>query len=497
MAAAAPAPGMAGLFGGQGPTAYVNSLYAPLQAQLQTQQKARLGTLNDLVGSILASLKAPQPDVYGAAAQDQTSAANGAAATLARVNPDAQTQAMLRAIGAPQSQQDQVGQQNNVTFNGQGALGQYVGGALPAGVFAQDQQARDTYLKSLPATVGLSAIQGLGHLNLLASNENGQLAGQKASAQQKALSDLANYVQQNRNFALRAQGQQFNENLAGAKYKTQVDQFNVKTTLDYKRLAQSAYQSDRSYQVSLANLGISQKNLQLRALADEAKLQNGGFTPAQVQKFKGTALTLASNVAGGFTDAKGKVHPPLTYPQAVTEGRKEGVPLSILLPALKEQPQYKTPGQNGVPLVNNGTVNFQFGNSAGQLQSSVKGGGFLPKGASYTPGRADQGRDFQTTPGGPIIAPGNGRVVAVKSDPNGFGPSYPVVYFTSGPYAGQFVYVGHTLAALMQGASFKKGQVISRTGTKPVGNASVPGWAEIGFAPGGNPGPFGQTTPFG
>jgi hypothetical protein len=132
------------------------------------------------------------------------------------------------------------------------------------------------------------------------------------------------------------------------------------------------------------------------------------------------------------------------------------------------------------------------------LPASSQGGGFLPQGASYTQQRADQGRDFQTDSGGAIIAPGNGYVVAVKSDPHGFGPSYPIVRFTSGPYKGQTLYIGHTLSVLKPGAQFVAGQTLSHTGTGrvPIGNATKPGWAEIGFAPGGVPGRFGQTTPF-
>lgn len=125
-----------------------------------------------------------------------------------------------------------------------------------------------------------------------------------------------------------------------------------------------------------------------------------------------------------------------------------------------------------------------------------KAGGFLPKQFTYKPGRLDQGHDFQTNPGAPIVAPGDGVVVSVKSDPHGFGPAYPIVHFTSGPYAGRNVYIGHTLSQVRPGQRFSAGQVLSHTGTHPIGNASVPGWAEIGFAPNGLPGPDGQSTPF-
>jgi hypothetical protein len=122
--------------------------------------------------------------------------------------------------------------------------------------------------------------------------------------------------------------------------------------------------------------------------------------------------------------------------------------------------------------------------------------GFLPKGAQYIQGRKDQGRDGQTNPGGAVLANGKGFVVAVKSDPNGFGPSYPVIHFTSGPYAGRTLYFGHTLSTVQPGQQVTAGQVISHTGTHGIGNATVPGWFEIGFADSGSPGPVGQPAPF-
>jgi hypothetical protein len=110
--------------------------------------------------------------------------------------------------------------------------------------------------------------------------------------------------------------------------------------------------------------------------------------------------------------------------------------------------------------------------------------GFLPANAELSMQRIDQGQDIRTNPGGPIIAPGDGEVIAVKSDPSGFGPDYPVVKFTSGPLAGTSWYLGHTHSTLQAGAQFKAGETLSHTGKGPgpVGNATVPGWAEIGLS---------------
>lgn len=111
---------------------------------------------------------------------------------------------------------------------------------------------------------------------------------------------------------------------------------------------------------------------------------------------------------------------------------------------------------------------------------SGKLGGFLSGSAPLEYKRIDQGQDIQTKPGEGLLAPGDGTVVAVKSDPSGFGPDYPVVKFSSGPMAGQTVYLGHTDTALKAGDGFKAGQTIARTSKS--GHNAPPGWAEIGMA---------------
>jgi hypothetical protein len=121
-------------------------------------------------------------------------------------------------------------------------------------------------------------------------------------------------------------------------------------------------------------------------------------------------------------------------------------------------------------------------------------GGFLFPGSKPVLNRKDQGRDVQLTPGAGIGAPGAGDVVKVGSDPSGFGPDYPILHFTSGPYAGKQVYLGHVDSTLKAGAKFKAGQILART--SKTGHNAPPGWVEIGYAHGGVPGAFGQPSPF-
>jgi hypothetical protein len=117
-----------------------------------------------------------------------------------------------------------------------------------------------------------------------------------------------------------------------------------------------------------------------------------------------------------------------------------------------------------------------------EAHAGGKLGGLLPANATLKLGRIDEGQDGQTTPGGAIVANGKGTVVGVKSDPGGFGPSYPLVEFSTGPLAGLGpIYFGHTLAAVKVGQRVSPGTVISHTGTSGVGNATVPGWFEIGL----------------
>lgn len=113
-------------------------------------------------------------------------------------------------------------------------------------------------------------------------------------------------------------------------------------------------------------------------------------------------------------------------------------------------------------------------------------GRLVPAGARLSWQRIDQGQDLVTDPGGPLLALGDGYVKQIASDPNGFGPDYPVVHFTTGPLAGRDVYYGHTHSALAAGARFTAGQVISHTGRSGVGNATEGGWAEVGFWPPGD-----------
>lgn len=355
--------GNAGLYGGIGPVAAVNQQFAPIQAQQAQAQQARVQGLNNLVGSILAALNQHHPDAYGAAAHDAVAAANGAAQTLNRVNPNASTQAMLQAIGAPAAQQEQVGAQNNNTFAGGGALLQYTQGALPAGVFAQDQAARNTYLRSLPATVGLSALQGLGQFANTASKENADLTTQKLAAYQQARANLSDYMTKNQ--SNRISQAAVVGNLLGYIPAGTLGNKKAITTTSGQRVNIAQQNADTAAQKVTDSYNLAVKKLnkvnQPKANASLSKakgyivddygapiLQNGqrvtipkatsaktkqplGLSPRDYQKYTSQALGAARNYHGVWIDSSNQEQQPLSWQQYLTHGENAGIPVSILI----------------------------------------------------------------------------------------------------------------------------------------------------------------------
>jgi murein DD-endopeptidase MepM/ murein hydrolase activator NlpD len=99
-------------------------------------------------------------------------------------------------------------------------------------------------------------------------------------------------------------------------------------------------------------------------------------------------------------------------------------------------------------------------------------------------GRTDDGLDLETAPdGAAVYSITPGVVTAVASDPNGFGPNYPVVLVTKGPLAGQYIYYGHVAASLVKvGQHVRAGQPIAVMGHTGDAASLGHGHIEIGFS---------------
>lgn len=105
----------------------------------------------------------------------------------------------------------------------------------------------------------------------------------------------------------------------------------------------------------------------------------------------------------------------------------------------------------------------------------MKGGYVHPLPSGFTEGRTDQGVDFSATPGAPIRAIGNGRVLGIE--PNWY-KGQPFVYYelTSGPAKGHVVYVAEQITpAVRAGQQVRAGEVIGHYA--PSGTGIEMGWA--------------------
>jgi hypothetical protein len=449
--------------------------------------------------------------------------------------------AMLQKLGSPAQLDSHAAQSGDVLYAlhgyNPGTMFSQQGANLGA---AADLQAGDALLKGQENVKDLQgkAIVADQSFQAKIAEMAGKLPGDTQTNYQHlqtlALND-AKFREQVRRDNIDLASKNANLKLAYLKYSTGINEFNSKQSqqqaqfnarqaqqlsIASARLAQQKYISDRSYGLSLAKLGIQQAKLQQTIVANSFKAANGGLTKAQVTKFV--------SIAGGIAEKSwGK---GLQYKEALANELRTGMPMQMALDALDRiYPPNPDPskGYQGRPtdailakelgpldpsLVQSVAAAAKAVQTAGAAitagpvaaitqPSAANMGGFLSGPYKATYGRADQGRDIQTTPGAPIVAPGDGYVVRIASDPGGggahFGPRYPIVHFTSGPYAGQTMYIGHTVAAVKPGQQFTLGTVLSHTGHGgPEAGGAPPGWAEIGFAPGGTPGPFGQKPPF-
>lgn len=194
--------------------------------------------------------------------------------------------------------------------------------------------------------------------------------------------------------------------------------------------------------------------------------------------------------------------PPSSAPPLGEFGTGEGAGAEgepIGLPSLGPESGEPEVGESGPPTVTGEKPQRTTGGAAkgahGKVVTTTRhvtlaAGGWLPAGARFTRERVDQGQDLITNWRGPIIAPGDGEVLHNLSDrpfPAGFGPKYAVVRIATGPFAGHDWYIGHCTSAVNAGQKFRTGAVLAHA---DQGNREDGGWAEIGEAPGGVPGPM-------
>jgi hypothetical protein len=186
--------------------AQVAALLAPQYKVLSTQEQQRETALRQFADAMVAQLKGVPGQVqsdYQTAQNAISGYAQTAANGLAAANPNAQTQALLQAIGAPQAQQDAVTAHNNDVFGGGAGVLYAREGMLPAQQTASDQASALLYARSLPAIAALSGIQGLRQFQNQDAVARQQLAAQAPDLTLKLRQQRAQNTQANLDYQLK------------------------------------------------------------------------------------------------------------------------------------------------------------------------------------------------------------------------------------------------------------------------------------------------------
>jgi hypothetical protein len=214
---------------------------------------------------------------------------------------------------------------------------------LPGDVLRQGQQQASATIANDP---NLASLQGA-----LA-----KIAATQPEVYQRLLSTLSDMGYKKAELGLRAQSLQ-SEN----QYR------QAELGMSQQRLNLSANQSNRSYRLSLARLGLEKKSLQLRAQSQEARLHGGhggkpAFTPDELVHIKATAGRIAQATHDGVRLSNGQpdpTHPPLKFKQAFKQEILAGIPPSVAIGALREA-GYKIPqaASDSVNLPNFGKALF-------------------------------------------------------------------------------------------------------------------------------------------
>lgn len=407
--------------------------YTQQRADLTSRQAQQQQALQGFTQSILGYLSGIPSQVgatYDKAVHDTSALGNAAAAGLAAENPNGQAVATLNAIGAPQSQVDAITQKNADVFGGGAGVLNYVGGALPAETLAADRAANVAFAQELPGIQSMSAAQAFRQLlgsqsqqqssidealAKIRSDATGQAYGiqhdlaTQALAQQKYQASRADAAF-NRQFkvaSLKQSGQ-----LAGARINQQgkiaadrSQQGWARLSQGDKRLAISQLQSDRTYGLAVARLGISQKGLALRTAQAQAKLEGGGFTAAQLRSLQAKAGKIADQAYNGVATKQngvaGTLH--LSYQEAMRKGLSSGIPLTVMQKALNSY--WTKPG---------GFQSWETNQKTGK----VNAGGGRPA-LSYQQRQASAGRGtppFAVDSGGRPLSPAAKSVVQTAEE---------------------------------------------------------------------------------
>jgi len=322
----------------------------PIQQQIQAERAANLKKAQQQMGfakaasALLTGIAPRVQDTYSNAANADAGYARGLGNNVqADVNQrSAADNAFLKSMGTPSAGLEHPADVGGTTYGLEGYIpattlqreGAAFGSAaqmLPQQALRQGEQQAGATLANDPTLTGL---QG----------DLAKLAATQPAVYQQVLSSLQDQMYKQAELKLSAG----RLNLSRQSLASENAYRNASLNLRAQSLNQTAFNENRSYQLSLRRLGISQKSLQLRAAAQEARLHGGSgghpaFTPNEIMGIKQKSYADAQADFSGV-DANGNKLPRgrLSFKQAFKRQVLNGIPPSIAVKELKGA-GYKTP----------------------------------------------------------------------------------------------------------------------------------------------------------
>jgi hypothetical protein len=352
--------------------ALVRQEMAPYYQQLSQQQAEQEAYENRkrqaIQGFTQALISSLQGDVGGinqayehAIAQTSGLAAQSAAA-LSSQNPNPQGQALLQAIGAPESQQAAMAQGLGATYGGGAGVLQHTEGTIPSQTFSQNQLAQVLFARGLPSLAAMKGIGALQEYGYQSAEERKKLADKRLeiAAQEPSLiektrsgiiSEREKRLYQQATLATKAADLKRKERESAFKQGLELQKLNQRDralayqqyaferTQGYKEAqgsfnawykrqglvqrgeaqAQRKLQNDRVFQNQLRSLGIREEGLKQRAEETEWKRRNkgkpGGYTAGQLSKLRKDAFQRAQQAYNGYWALDADPNSPLTTSQ--------------------------------------------------------------------------------------------------------------------------------------------------------------------------------------
>jgi cell wall-associated NlpC family hydrolase len=256
------------------------------------------------VSKLLAPIGPAVNGEYQTAAQNQELAANGFSHGMQDAlqgNTD-NLNAVLKSFGSPATLDSHAAEAGDVAY----ALGGYNPGVAfskegAAFGAAADLQSGDALLKGQQDVAGLKAKAIVADQGFQA--KIAELAGKLPGNIETNYQKLQTMALQDAKFRETVANDKFNrglkiaeQKLQVAKYQTSVQEFNVRQNLAERKFSKQTFQQNRMYAISMARLGIASRSLQLRAAAQEFKLQSGGLSAPALARANGSLQRIADSM---------------------------------------------------------------------------------------------------------------------------------------------------------------------------------------------------------